>query len=157
MIKNFYEVLRVRTNATEAQIRKAYREMITKFHPDIYKGDKDYAARYTSVLTEAYATLKDPEKRRLYDEKHGIYSSPNIRQLRREDREIQRAIREENRRPRQNYEQQVSSQYFRNAEARKPKSRGLLRKVFGSKLFYAIILVLLVEVGIFMALVLRKK
>ena len=91
-MKNFYEVLRVRTNATEAQIRKAYREMITKFHPDIYRGDKEYAVRYTAILTEAYATLKDPERRRIYDEKHGIYSSPNVRQLRREDREIQRAM-----------------------------------------------------------------
>ncbi len=155
-MKNFYEVLRVRTNATEAQIRKSYREMITRFHPDIYRGDKDYAARYTAVLTEAYATLRDPERRRIYDEKHGISSTPNIRQLRREDREIQRSIREESRRPRQNYEQQVSSQYFRNAEAKKPK-RNILARIFCSKLFYAVLLVLLVEVAIFAMLIMKKK
>lgn len=154
-MKNFYEVLRVRTNATEAQIRKSYREMITKFHPDIYRGDKDYAARYTAVLTEAYATLRDPERRRIYDEKHNISSAPNLRQLRREDKEIKRAIKEENRRPKQNYEQQVASQYFRNAETKKQR-KNIFVKIFGSKLFYALLIVLLVEAAIFAFLVMKK-
>lgn len=155
-MRNFYEVLRVRTNATDAQIRKSYREMITKFHPDIYKGDKDYAARYTAVLTEAYATLRDPERRRQYDEKHNISSTPNYRQLRREDKEIKRAMREESRRPKQNYEQQVASQYFRNAETKRAKPRNILAKIFGSKLFYALLIVLLVEAAIFAFLVMKK-
>lgn len=154
-MKNFYEVLRVRTNATDAQIRKSYREMITKFHPDIYRGDKDYAARYTAVLTEAYATLRDPERRRIYDEKHNISSTPNLRQLRREDKEIKRAIKEEKRRPKQNYEQQVASQYFRNAETKKQR-KNLFVRIFGSKLFYALLIVLLIEAGIFAFLIMKK-
>ena len=63
-MKNFYEVLRVRTNASQEQIRKAFMELVSKYHPDVYKGDKIYAERYTAVINEAYSILKDPERRR---------------------------------------------------------------------------------------------
>ena len=43
-MKNFYEVLRIKPNATQQQIKRAFIELVTKYHPDIYQGDKDYAA-----------------------------------------------------------------------------------------------------------------
>ncbi len=145
-MKNFYEVLRVRTNATQAQIRNAYMGLITKYHPDVYKGDKQYASRYTSILTEAYATLNNETRRAEYDLKHGINSNPNRKQIRKEDKEIARAIKEEKKTPRQNYEQQMSAKYFRNAERKRPRRNNILKKIFTSKLFYTLLFVLSVEV-----------
>ena len=81
-MKNFYEVLRIKPNATQQQIKRAFIELVTKYHPDVYQGDKDYAARYTAVLTEAYAVLKDEEKRRIYDETHGIKYRQNKLKIR---------------------------------------------------------------------------
>ena len=115
-MKNFYEVLQVRSNATQMQIKKAYISLITKYHPDVYKGDKVYAQRYTALLTEAYAVLKDEHRRREYDVRHAITSKPNLRQLKREDRVIQREKREQIRLRRQNAEQQMSSEYLKNTK-----------------------------------------
>ena len=118
-MKNFYEVLQVRSNATQMQIKKAYISLITKYHPDVYKGDKGYAQRYTALLTEAYAVLKDESRRREYDVRHCISSRPNVRQLKREDRAIQRERREQMRLKRQNAEQQMSSDYMKNTKRKK--------------------------------------
>ena len=118
-MKNFYEVLQVRSNATQMQIKKAYISLITKYHPDVYKGDKEYAQRYTALLTEAYAVLKDESRRREYDVRHCISSRPNLRQLKREDRAIQRERRDQMRLKRQNADQQMSSDYMKNTKRKK--------------------------------------
>ncbi len=118
-MKNLYEVLQVRSNATQMQIKKAYISLITKYHPDVYKGDKVYAERYTALLTEAYSVLKDEARRREYDVRHCIESRPNLRQLKREDRAIQRERREQMRLKRQNADQQMSSEYLKNTKKKK--------------------------------------
>lgn len=118
-MKNFYEVLQVKPNATQMQIKKAYISLITKYHPDVYRGDKAFAQKYTSLLTEAYAVLKDESRRREYNIRHCISSKPNIRQLRREDRRIQREKQEELRLRKRNSEQQVSAEYLKNTKRRK--------------------------------------
>ena len=128
-MKNFYEVLQVRSNATQMQIKKAYISLITKYHPDVYRGDKEYAQRYAALLTEAYSVLKDESRRREYDVRHCISSRPNIRQLKREDRAIQREKREQMRLKRQNAEQQMSSDYLKNTKRKKLTPAEVFKRV----------------------------
>lgn len=128
-MKNFYEVLQVRSNATQMQIKKAYISLITKYHPDVYKGDKQYAQRYTALLTEAYAVLKDENRRREYDVRHCITAKPNLRQLKREDRRIQREKRAQIRLRKQNNEQQISAEYLKNTKRKKTSLKDNLKKV----------------------------
>ena len=66
-MKNFYEILNVKTDASSTEIKSAYLKLIKKYHPDTYKGDKVFAKEQTEQITEAYATLKDDEKRKRYD------------------------------------------------------------------------------------------
>ena len=63
--RDYYEVLGVAKNATEAEIKKAYRAVAKKNHPDMNPGDKEAEARFKEA-SEAYAVLSDPEKRRQY-------------------------------------------------------------------------------------------
>ena len=147
-MKNFYEVLQVRSNATQMQIKRAYIELITKYHPDVYRGDKDFAQKYTALITEAYSVLKDENKRRDYDLKHNFNSSPNYRQLRREDRQVIRERRNSARR--QSVEQEMSREYFKNTERRAPETRKGLAKLFTSRLFYSLLALIGVEVVIAM-------
>nr|WP_314631219.1 DnaJ C-terminal domain-containing protein [uncultured Noviherbaspirillum sp.] len=64
--KDYYAALGVERGASAADIKKAYRRLAHKYHPDISK-DPDGEARFKEVQ-EAYATLKDPEKREAYDQ-----------------------------------------------------------------------------------------
>ncbi|MDR0850542.1 MAG: DnaJ domain-containing protein [Christensenellaceae bacterium] len=66
-MENFYKILGVQQDASTEQIKDAYVTLVTKYHPDIYNGDKAYAEKYTAVLGEAYNTLKDEKKRLEYD------------------------------------------------------------------------------------------
>ena len=144
-MKNFYEVLRVRTNASQEQIKRAFISLVSQYHPDVYKGDKLYAERYTAIITEAYSVLKDPERRLDYDLRHNINQKPSRSQLRREDNEIRRERMEEKKMSRKNYEQQMSMRYFKNTERKKQKKKGLLFRLLTSKLFYCLLFVVGLE------------
>ena len=65
MDKNYYDVLGISKNATEAEIKTAYREMAKKYHPDISK--EENAEEKFKEVQEAYSVLSDPEKRANYD------------------------------------------------------------------------------------------
>ncbi|MEA3133951.1 MAG: curved DNA-binding protein [Gammaproteobacteria bacterium] len=64
--KDYYKVMGVARDATEAQIKQAYRKLARKYHPDVSK-EKDAEARFKE-LGEAYEVLKNPEKRAAYDQ-----------------------------------------------------------------------------------------
>ena len=65
--RDYYEVLGVDRNADEAALKKAYRVLAKKYHPDANPGDKEAEAKFKEA-SEAYAVLSDPEKRRQYDQ-----------------------------------------------------------------------------------------
>ena len=67
MAKNYYTVLGLEKSASADQIKKAYRKLALKYHPDKNPGDKAAEERFKEI-TEAYAVLSDPEKRRVYDQ-----------------------------------------------------------------------------------------
>lgn len=64
--KEYYDTLRVATTATQKEIKKAYRKMALKYHPDKNKDDPNAAERFAKLST-AYETLGDEAKRRQYD------------------------------------------------------------------------------------------
>lgn len=64
--KDYYEVLGVKRNASESDIKKAYRKLARKYHPDVSK-ERGAEERFKDIA-EAYQTLKDPEKRAAYDQ-----------------------------------------------------------------------------------------
>ncbi|NIA08724.1 MAG: DnaJ domain-containing protein [Nitrospiraceae bacterium] len=64
--KNYYKLLGVSKDASPAEIKKAFRKMALKYHPDKNRGDKTAEERFKEI-NEAYAVLSNPEKRRQYD------------------------------------------------------------------------------------------
>ena len=64
--RDYYEILGVQKGASEDEIKKAYRSMAKKYHPDMNPGDKECEVKFKEV-NEAYAVLSDSEKRSKYD------------------------------------------------------------------------------------------
>ncbi len=65
--RDYYEVLGVERGADDASIKKAYRQLAKKYHPDMNPGDADAEKKFKEA-SEAYAVLSDPDKRRQYDQ-----------------------------------------------------------------------------------------
>ncbi len=64
--KDYYQTLGVSKNASQDDIKKAYRKLAVKYHPDKNQGDKQAEERFKEI-SEAYEVMRDPEKRKKYD------------------------------------------------------------------------------------------
>lgn len=64
--KDYYKILGISRNASQDEIKRAYRKLAVKYHPDKTKGDKEAENKFKEIA-EAYEVLKDPEKRKKYD------------------------------------------------------------------------------------------
>ena len=65
--RDYYEVLGVSKDADEDTLKKAYRKLAKKYHPDANPGDKEAEAKFKEA-SEAYSVLSDPQKRQQYDQ-----------------------------------------------------------------------------------------
>src|SRR5947199_9262406 len=70
--KNYYEILGVKKSASADEIRKAFRKLARKHHPDVNPGDKSAEEKFKAI-SEANDILSDPKKRKIYDQL-GFYS-----------------------------------------------------------------------------------
>lgn len=69
---NFYEILNVKTDANDKEIKKAYRILAKKYHPDTYEGNKEIAESKMQQINVAYDTLSNPDLRSKYDRENGL-------------------------------------------------------------------------------------
>ncbi len=75
MKKDYYEILGVPRNATQEEIKKAYKKLVKKWHPDLNPNNREEAERRFKEIQEAYEVLSDPQKRAMYD-KFGYVGEP---------------------------------------------------------------------------------
>ena len=66
-MEDLYEILEVSRDASQADIKKAYRKLVHQYHPDSHPGDKDIEEKFKKI-NAAYSVLNDPEKRARYDQ-----------------------------------------------------------------------------------------
>jgi DnaJ-class molecular chaperone len=77
MHKDYYQILELSRDATSQEIKKNYRKLALRFHPD--RNQVDSSAEYFKEITEAYGILIDPEKRRTYDRgRAGMFSRETV-------------------------------------------------------------------------------
>lgn len=67
MGKDYYQILNIEKNSSDEEIKKAYRKLAVKWHPDKNPDNKDQAEKQFKLVSEAYAVLSDPKKKSVYD------------------------------------------------------------------------------------------
>ncbi|MBO5929181.1 MAG: molecular chaperone DnaJ [Clostridia bacterium] len=75
--RDYYEVLGLQKGAAESEIKKAFRQMAKKYHPDLHPGDKEAEAKFKEV-NEAYEVLSDADKKARYDQFGHAGTDPNF-------------------------------------------------------------------------------
>ncbi len=74
MEKNYYEILGIKPDATDSEIKSAFRKLARKWHPDVAGNSQDVVNKFKE-LNEAYEILSNPEKRKKYDAIRGIFNN----------------------------------------------------------------------------------
>ena len=74
--RDYYEILGVPRDATQEQIKKAYRKLAKQYHPDAHPGNKEYEEKFKEI-NEAYEVLGNPENRRKYDQLGSTFNFTN--------------------------------------------------------------------------------
>ena len=75
MAKDYYQILGVSRGSSAAEVKKAYRKLARKYHPDLNPGDKTAESRFKEIQ-EAYAVVSDPKKRAQYDQFGRVGDAP---------------------------------------------------------------------------------
>lgn len=75
-MNGYYQVLGVSIDSTGLEIKKAYREKVKQFHPDLHPNNT-HAQEKIQQINDAYAVLGDPDKRKKYDSEQGIKIIPS--------------------------------------------------------------------------------
>jgi DnaJ-class molecular chaperone len=78
MAKDYYQILGISKNATAEQIKKAYRKLAMKYHPDRNPGNEKWANEKFKEVNEAFSVLGDPEKKKQYDQFGTVGSAGDI-------------------------------------------------------------------------------
>lgn len=91
-VKDYYEILGVDRSADEQTIKKAYRKLAKKYHPDTNKGNAQAEVKFKEA-TEAYAVLSDPEKRKEYDQFGYENSDGSYREYHFEEEDLDEILR----------------------------------------------------------------
>ena len=93
-MKNYYEILGVNFDATQEEIKSAYRELMKKYHPDKHTDDDtSYYEQKAKDLNEAYEVLSNEEKRRDYNIEYILYEEEQARKEQRRQQREQRRTR----------------------------------------------------------------
>ncbi len=102
--KNYYKILEISEDADKRAIKKAYRELARKFHPDINPGNKLYEEKFKEI-GEAYSVLVDEKKRTQYDLLRGaIKSKPNAEQVKKQASKAYSEPKPKKEKPEKNFE-----------------------------------------------------
>ncbi len=131
MAANFYEILGVSRYATEAEIKKAFKELAKKYHPDKHPGQTFYEEHFKKI-NEAYQTLSDSKNRKVYDLRLFYNQAPPPHQSQQSTRQ------QTQQRPQQTYTQ---SAYRKTSANKKQAEKSKLNKYY---LYVSIIAVLFI-------------
>lgn len=75
---HLYDILGVSKTATSSEIKKAYKSLVKKYHPDVFEGNKDLAESKIKEINDAYDTLSDPVLREEYDRSLEVPETDNV-------------------------------------------------------------------------------
>lgn len=105
VMKDFYQILGVKPDATEEEIKKAFRSLAKKYHPDMHPDDATMEAKFKEV-NDAYAVLSDSKKRTEYDlSRNGQTNTKEKKQERENTRQAKQAEKVDFSQMHKNFEQ----------------------------------------------------
>lgn len=120
---SYYDILGVPYNASQEEIKRAYRDQIKFFHPDVFKGPPEVAKIKSAQLNEAYAVLSNPEKKRIYDFNLWKDQQKRKEQANRERQEQQSKQEEKDREEKREEKQNNTGENQETSKTRRPNKK----------------------------------